>query len=85
MRSNFITCLKSVYPSQVTGNTIYNMLEMESLEVDSNDRPTYPPTIYSSEVMAFLFEIQIEPTAQGEQNGENHHHLKWPYYLSLIL
>lgn len=35
---------------KVTGNTIYNMLEMENVEVDQNDFPVYPPKIYKTEV-----------------------------------
>lgn len=41
---------------KVTGNTIYNMLEMESLEVDQNDYPLYPPKIYKAEVLSHPFE-----------------------------
>ncbi|XP_028403647.1 spliceosome-associated protein CWC27 homolog [Dendronephthya gigantea] len=41
---------------KVTGNTIYNMLEMESMEVDQNDFPVYPPKIYKTEVLSNPFE-----------------------------
>ena len=36
---------------KVAGNTIYNVLRMEELETDSNDRPLEPPLIKSVEVI----------------------------------
>jgi peptidyl-prolyl cis-trans isomerase SDCCAG10 len=36
---------------QVTGNTIYNMDALGELEVDSDDRPLYPPRIIGAEVI----------------------------------
>ena len=35
------------------------MLEMESLEVDKNDYPTYPPTIYKTEVKKLIYFIHL--------------------------
>ncbi|XP_046851502.1 spliceosome-associated protein CWC27 homolog [Xenia sp. Carnegie-2017] len=41
---------------KVTGNTIYNMLDMENMEVDQNDFPVYPPKILNTEVLSNPFD-----------------------------
>lgn len=40
---------------QVTGNTIFNVIQMGDLDVDSNDRPLDPPMILKTEVLSNFF------------------------------
>lgn len=40
---------------QVTGDTLYNMLKLDDVMVDRDDRPLYPPTIISTQVLANPF------------------------------
>ncbi|XP_066919004.1 spliceosome-associated protein CWC27 homolog [Clytia hemisphaerica] len=45
---------------KVTGNTIYNMIRFNDLEVDQEDRPLSPPKILKTEILSNPFE-DIEP------------------------
>jgi hypothetical protein len=40
----------------VTGNTIFNVLAMGDLTVDSNDRPEMPPKILRTEILSLPFD-----------------------------
>ena len=42
---------KNTIFGKVTGNTIYNLLAMEKLDTDSEDRPVNPPKIISSKII----------------------------------
>ena len=42
--------------AQITGSTIFNVLRMQEIPVDSNDRPVNPPRITSVEVLMNPFD-----------------------------
>ena len=61
---------------KVTGNTIFNLMKCNELEVDDNDRPMYPPRFLSAEVLADPFDdivVRARPKAQQAkgQEGDN--------------
>ncbi|RMX47981.1 hypothetical protein pdam_00005348 [Pocillopora damicornis] len=51
---------------KVAGDTIYNMIKMEDCEVDSNDRPLFPPKIKKTEVLYNPFD-DIVPRQRKEE------------------
>eukprot|EP01102_Stenamoeba_stenopodia_P001915 TRINITY_DN1172_c0_g1_i1.p1 TRINITY_DN1172_c0_g1~~TRINITY_DN1172_c0_g1_i1.p1 ORF type:complete len:483 (-),score=163.03 TRINITY_DN1172_c0_g1_i1:81-1529(-) len=42
---------KNTIFGKIVGDTIYNLMKMNNLEVDSSDRPLYPPKITSTEIL----------------------------------
>ena len=48
--------------SQITGTTVYNLNRIEEVDVDSNDRPIFPPKILSTQVLSSPFD-DIVPRA----------------------
>ncbi|KAG2388723.1 hypothetical protein C9374_000162 [Naegleria lovaniensis] len=60
---------------QVVGNTIFNVLKIAELEVDQNDRPTYPPKIIRAEVIINPFD-DIVPRKKGETATSSTHKRK---------
>lgn len=47
---------------KVTGQTIYNMIRLQEIETDENDRPEEPHIIMKTEVCVLLVTIFIEWT-----------------------
>jgi peptidyl-prolyl cis-trans isomerase SDCCAG10 len=47
---------KNTIFGKITGNTIYNLLAMEKLDTDSDDRPVLPPKILGSRIIQHPFE-----------------------------
>eukprot|EP01114_Cavostelium_apophysatum_P017923 TRINITY_DN5426_c0_g1_i1.p1 TRINITY_DN5426_c0_g1~~TRINITY_DN5426_c0_g1_i1.p1 ORF type:complete len:539 (-),score=195.90 TRINITY_DN5426_c0_g1_i1:14-1474(-) len=45
---------------KVTGDTIFNILKLNDLQVDENERPLYPPKIISAEILSNPFD-DIKP------------------------
>ncbi|XP_059151852.1 spliceosome-associated protein CWC27 homolog isoform X2 [Physella acuta] len=45
---------------KVTGPTLFNMLKLQEVAVDGNEKPLYPPTIISTEILSNPFD-DIEP------------------------
>lgn len=45
---------------KVVGNTVYNMIKFDDLQIDQNDRPLYPPKIHSTEIVFNPFD-DIKP------------------------
>ncbi|XP_071953445.1 spliceosome-associated protein CWC27 homolog [Antedon mediterranea] len=62
---------------KVAGNTIYNMVKLSEVETDGDDRPIFPPTIKSTQVLANPFEdiipreIKKKENEKGETKSKN--------------
>uniref|UniRef100_T2MAL9 Spliceosome-associated protein CWC27 homolog n=1 Tax=Hydra vulgaris TaxID=6087 RepID=T2MAL9_HYDVU len=56
---------------KVTGNTIYNMIRFNEIDVDSNDRPLSPPKIISTEVLSNPFDDIVPRKRKKEVNEIN--------------
>jgi peptidyl-prolyl cis-trans isomerase SDCCAG10 len=54
-----------LYRIQVVGNTIYNVMRLNELEVDANERPLYPARILRTSVPDCPFD-DIEPRQHAE-------------------
>lgn len=52
---------------KVSGNTIFNVLQMSELEADNNERPLEPPSIKSAEILNNPFDDIIPRITTGEQ------------------
>lgn len=47
-------CIFNFFLLQVGGNTLYNMLKLQEVDVGPNDRPYYPVKIISTEVSLII-------------------------------
>ncbi len=48
--------LCSFFKSQVVGDTMYNLLEMQKIDTDGNDRPVTPPSIIDTRIIINPFD-----------------------------
>ncbi|XP_060077332.1 spliceosome-associated protein CWC27 homolog [Ylistrum balloti] len=55
---------------KVGGDTIYNMIRLQEVDVDSNDRPTYPLKIKNTKVLSNPFD-DIVPRQKTKESEEN--------------
>ena len=46
---------------KIVGPTMFNVLQMENLEIGEDDRPVYPPKILSTKIVRNPFEGEIQP------------------------
>lgn len=44
----------NIYIFQVGGDTIYNMIRLQDVDVDANDRPTFPLKIKHTKVLIYV-------------------------------
>lgn len=52
---------------KVVGDTIYNLMAMQSIDTDDNDRPNDPPSIKRSKVVLNPFDDIVETKKQAKQ------------------
>eukprot|EP00208_Stichococcus_sp_RCC1054_P002393 CAMPEP_0206142266 /NCGR_PEP_ID=MMETSP1473-20131121/16191_1 /ASSEMBLY_ACC=CAM_ASM_001109 /TAXON_ID=1461547 /ORGANISM="Stichococcus sp, Strain RCC1054" /LENGTH=259 /DNA_ID=CAMNT_0053537195 /DNA_START=213 /DNA_END=989 /DNA_ORIENTATION=+ len=60
---------KNTIFGKVSGETIYNVMEINNLEVDDNDRPEHPPTILETEVLWNPFDDIVPRTTKSERQA----------------
>lgn len=55
---------------KVTGNTIYNLVKLQEMEIDSNDRPLYPPKINKTEILSNPFDDIVPRRTEKDLKSE---------------
>lgn len=60
---------KNTIFGKVVGDTVYNLMALQSLDTDENDRPNDPPVIRRTKVLLNPFE-DLAPAKQTQQKIE---------------
>jgi len=69
-RSDWLTKKNTIFGT-VTGDTVYNLMKFNDLEVDSEDKPIDPPHVISTEVAWNPFDDMVPRVGQESSKGSD--------------